>query len=180
RPEDIPLLVRHFVQQFSRQMSKTIDTILSETMNTLLKYPWPGNIRELQNVIERAVILTTGPVLKVPSDDLHAVSNGSVSPPAAIGTRWHLVELSLKGFKIIATTLGGPYAISSAGTSVHAQDLLLTNSNGTALDTLWPIGRAMGGRAAHLLAAFATCRGRRARRGRFERRHLHRRERRNS
>jgi formate hydrogenlyase transcriptional activator len=83
RPEDIPLLVRHFVQQFSRQMSKNIDTILSETMNTLLKYPWPGNIRELQNVIERAVILTTGPVLKVPSDDLHAVSNGSVSPPAA-------------------------------------------------------------------------------------------------
>ena len=76
RPEDIPLLVRHFVQQFSRRLSKTIDTIPSDTMTTLVKYPWPGNIRELQNVIERAVILTKGPVLKVPSDDLR-VSNAN-------------------------------------------------------------------------------------------------------
>ena len=75
RPEDIPLLVRHFVQQFSRRLSKNIDTIPSETMTTLVRYPWPGNIRELQNVIERAVILTTGPVLKVPSDDLRVPNN---------------------------------------------------------------------------------------------------------
>ena len=66
RPEDIPLLVRHFVQQFSRRISKVIDTIPSETMTTLIKYPWPGNIRELQNVIERAVILTKGADLKHP------------------------------------------------------------------------------------------------------------------
>jgi formate hydrogenlyase transcriptional activator len=72
RPEDIPLLVRHFVQQFSRRLSKSIDTIPSETMSVLVKYPWPGNIRELQNVIERAVILSNGPVLKVPSADLRA------------------------------------------------------------------------------------------------------------
>jgi formate hydrogenlyase transcriptional activator len=71
RPEDIPLLVRHFVQQFSRRMNKSIDTIPSETMTTLMRYHWPGNIRELQNVIERAVILSAGPVLKVPTDELH-------------------------------------------------------------------------------------------------------------
>ncbi len=53
RAEDIPLLVRHFVEKFSRQMSKAIDTIPSETMTTLVEYPWPGNVRELQNVIER-------------------------------------------------------------------------------------------------------------------------------
>jgi formate hydrogenlyase transcriptional activator len=70
RPEDIPMLVRHFVQQFSRRMNKSIDTIPSETMTTLVRYHWPGNIRELQNVIERAVILSTGPVLKVPTDEL--------------------------------------------------------------------------------------------------------------
>jgi formate hydrogenlyase transcriptional activator len=70
RPEDVPLLVRHFVQQFSRRMNKSIDTIPSETMTTLMQYHWPGNIRELQNVIERAVILSTGPVLKVPTDEL--------------------------------------------------------------------------------------------------------------
>jgi formate hydrogenlyase transcriptional activator len=63
RPADIPLLVRHFVQQFSRRISRTIDTIPSETMTTLVKYPWPGNIRELQNVIERAVILSDGDTL---------------------------------------------------------------------------------------------------------------------
>jgi len=82
RPEDIPLLVRHFVQQFSRRLSKTIDTIPSDTMTTLIKYPWPGNIRELQNVIERAVILTRGPILKVPSDDL-AVPNHAPAPVIA-------------------------------------------------------------------------------------------------
>ena len=70
RPDDIPLLVRHFVQQFSRRMNKSIDTIPSETMATPVQYHWPGNIRELQNVIERAVILSNGPVLKVPTDEL--------------------------------------------------------------------------------------------------------------
>jgi formate hydrogenlyase transcriptional activator len=70
RPEDIPFLVRHFAQYFAFNMSKQIDTISSETMNALVRYPWPGNIRELQNVIERAVILSQGPVLKVPPGDL--------------------------------------------------------------------------------------------------------------
>jgi formate hydrogenlyase transcriptional activator len=70
RSEDIPLLVRHFVQQFARRMNKTIETIPAETMNALLGYHWPGNIRELQNVIERAVILSAGPVLKVALADL--------------------------------------------------------------------------------------------------------------
>ncbi len=77
RPEDIPLLVRHFVQQLSRRLSKSIDSIASETMTALVKYPWPGNIRELQNVIERAVILTSGSVLRVQSDDLHSSEMGA-------------------------------------------------------------------------------------------------------
>jgi formate hydrogenlyase transcriptional activator len=70
RREDIPMLVRHFVQQFSRRMNRSVETIPSETMNTLVRYDWPGNIRELQNVIERAVIVSTGPVLRAPLDDL--------------------------------------------------------------------------------------------------------------
>jgi DNA-binding NtrC family response regulator len=57
RPEDIPLLVRHFVQQFAQRMHKTIERVSSETMEALIRYPWPGNIRELQNVIERSVIV---------------------------------------------------------------------------------------------------------------------------
>jgi len=70
RQDDIPLLVRHFVQQFARRMSKVVDTIPTETMNALVRYHWPGNIRELQNLVERAVILSTGPILKVPLHDL--------------------------------------------------------------------------------------------------------------
>jgi PAS domain S-box-containing protein len=70
RKEDIPLLVRHFVQQFSRRLGKNIDSIPTATMNALCEYHWPGNIRELQNVIERAVILSTSSVLNVSIGDL--------------------------------------------------------------------------------------------------------------
>ncbi|HTN42918.1 MAG TPA: sigma 54-interacting transcriptional regulator [Nitrospiria bacterium] len=65
RPEDIPLLVRYFAQQYSRQMKKEIETIPAETMTELSRYHWPGNIRELENLIERSVILSQGPDLRV-------------------------------------------------------------------------------------------------------------------
>jgi len=70
RAEDIPLLVRHFVQQFSERNNRVIDTIPSETMEALICYQWPGNIRELQNVIERAVIITKGATLTVALHEL--------------------------------------------------------------------------------------------------------------
>jgi len=70
RSEDIPLLVNHFAQRFARRMNRTIETIPAETMAVLTRYPWPGNIRELQNLIERAVILSHGPMLQVPLQDL--------------------------------------------------------------------------------------------------------------
>ena len=57
RPEDIPLLVWHFVRQFARKMNKIVERISPETMDALSRYTWPGNVRELQNVIERSVIL---------------------------------------------------------------------------------------------------------------------------
>jgi len=70
RREDIPMLVRHFAQQFARRMKRTIETIPAETMQALSRYDWPGNIRELQNLIERAVILSPGPTLFVPIEAL--------------------------------------------------------------------------------------------------------------
>jgi formate hydrogenlyase transcriptional activator len=70
RPEDIPLLVLHFVRHFAARMGKTIDRIPPDTMHALRHYPWPGNIRELENVIQRAVILSPGPVLRVSHRDL--------------------------------------------------------------------------------------------------------------
>ncbi|TMB25790.1 MAG: sigma-54-dependent Fis family transcriptional regulator [Deltaproteobacteria bacterium] len=78
RREDIPMLVRHFAQQFATRMKKSIETIPSETMDVLTQYDWPGNIRELQNLIERAVILSAGPTLDVPVTAL----NGRRTLPA--------------------------------------------------------------------------------------------------
>jgi formate hydrogenlyase transcriptional activator len=72
RPEDIPLLVEHFVQEAARKLNKTIDAVASDTMAALTDYQWPGNIRELENVIERAVILSRGSVLRVPHRDLQS------------------------------------------------------------------------------------------------------------
>jgi formate hydrogenlyase transcriptional activator len=72
RPEDVPLLVQHFVEVAARKMDKTIETIPSATMDALVEYRWPGNIRELENVIERAVILSPGSVLHVPYRDLQS------------------------------------------------------------------------------------------------------------
>lgn len=74
RPEDVPLLVRHFAELFSRRMRKSIVSIPAETMSALMRYHWPGNVRELQNVIERAVILSTRGLLRVSIADLNAHS----------------------------------------------------------------------------------------------------------
>jgi formate hydrogenlyase transcriptional activator len=70
RPEDIPLLVHFFAQKFAQQMKKSIERIPKETMTALTSYAWPGNIRELQNLIERAVILSRGPTLEIPLAEL--------------------------------------------------------------------------------------------------------------
>jgi formate hydrogenlyase transcriptional activator len=71
RREDIPFLVWHFVRQFAGRMRKSYESVSLETMRALCEYDWPGNIRELQNLIERAVILSPAPVLRVPVRDLH-------------------------------------------------------------------------------------------------------------
>jgi transcriptional regulator with GAF, ATPase, and Fis domain len=70
RTGDIPILVRHFVEAHSRRMGKRIESIPEETMQALTRWSWPGNIRELENFLERAVILTRGPVLFVPLAEL--------------------------------------------------------------------------------------------------------------
>jgi formate hydrogenlyase transcriptional activator len=76
RRKDIPLLVRYFVQRLAHRMNKTIETIPAETLAALLSWDWPGNVRELENFIERSVILTNGPVLKVPLAELRPAYEG--------------------------------------------------------------------------------------------------------
>ena len=74
RAEDIPVLVHYFVQKFALRMNKRIESIPAETMRALEQWQWPGNIRELENFMERSVILTDGPNLRVPVDELGAIS----------------------------------------------------------------------------------------------------------
>ncbi|MGB7598950.1 MAG: PAS domain S-box protein [Candidatus Sulfotelmatobacter sp.] len=72
RREDIPLLIEHFVRKYASRMNKSILSIPAKTMETLMQWGWPGNIRELENFVERSVILTPGSVLQVPLNELHA------------------------------------------------------------------------------------------------------------
>ena len=84
RPKDTQLLVKHFVAELSRKFGKLIDVIPHETMTALKSYPWPGNIRELRNVIERAVIITQGPRLLLDSFELLKLQ---AAPPATVDVR---------------------------------------------------------------------------------------------
>lgn len=74
RQQDIPALVRYFVEKHARRLNRAVESIPAETLDFLVHYPWPGNIRELENLIERAVIVSPGPVLRVPLTDLKPVS----------------------------------------------------------------------------------------------------------
>lgn len=75
RREDIPSLVRYFAQKFAKAMDRRIERIPSSTMDALVAWQWPGNIRELQNLVERSVILSQGPELRVPLGELRASPN---------------------------------------------------------------------------------------------------------
>src|SRR6185503_1668208 len=65
RPDDIPSLVRHFLARFQRKLAKPLRGVTPDGMRRLTEYPWPGNIRELQNVLERACVLARGPIVDV-------------------------------------------------------------------------------------------------------------------
>jgi formate hydrogenlyase transcriptional activator len=109
RREDVPLLVRHFTQRFARRMGRRIEAIPSAVMDALVRYPWPGNVREMQNVIERAVILSPGPSLQVPLADLRPAETQPEPPTAAAVTladaeREHI----LSALREAGWVLGGP------------------------------------------------------------------------
>jgi formate hydrogenlyase transcriptional activator len=110
RVSDIPLLVSHFARQFSRRIGRKISSIPAETMEKLAGYAWPGNIRELQNLIERAVILSKGEVLRIPIEQL--LESGTASRPAqtlAQAERQHILEVLQETHWVI----GGPGGAAS-------------------------------------------------------------------
>jgi formate hydrogenlyase transcriptional activator len=109
RSDDIPRLVRHFTQKFARRMGRQIETIPADTMTSLTQYAWPGNIRELENVIERAVILSAGPTLNIPLGDLKSAAAPARAPGGSVvaladAERQHILHV----LRETNWTLGGP------------------------------------------------------------------------
>jgi formate hydrogenlyase transcriptional activator len=92
RREDIPVLVEYFVARYARRMKKCIREIPTRARQAMTEWTWPGNIRELQNFIERAVILTTGECLEVPLDELSLSRAERISTPAAKSLNLREVE----------------------------------------------------------------------------------------
>jgi len=92
RREDIPLLVQHFVLKCAKRMNKSITSIPAKTMETLKRWNWPGNIRELENFVERSVILTAGSVLQSPLKELESVGQQEVGDTLEAMDREHIVR----------------------------------------------------------------------------------------
>jgi formate hydrogenlyase transcriptional activator len=115
RPEDIPLLARHFTKRFARGMKKGIESISPEAMTALSRHHWPGNIRELQNVIERAVIVSPGPVLQLWLSDFMSVRPtyriDGQTLPAAPGNLRRIVE-DTERQQILAALEAGRWVIA--------------------------------------------------------------------
>jgi len=111
RAEDISLLVWHFVKKFSQRMNKRIDTIPAQDMEVLAAYSWPGNIRELQNFIERSVILSPGTVLRLPLGELNRVASNPLPKARTLAEaeREHILE-ALRNTEWV---IGGPAGASA-------------------------------------------------------------------
>jgi formate hydrogenlyase transcriptional activator len=109
RPEDIPLLTRFFVQKYAGRMNRSIESIPASVMEALARYDWPGNIRELQNVIERSVLLTTGSALRLAMPEV--IGKRQPPAPAAIGAELSEAaerEAIIRALREAQGIVGGP------------------------------------------------------------------------
>jgi len=104
RPEDIRLLVHHFTMMHADRVQKPITAISEEFMAALVRHPWPGNIRELQNFIERSVILSTGPVLNGSLPEVSRASKESAPITMEQADRSHILQTLLRTEGVV----GGP------------------------------------------------------------------------
>jgi formate hydrogenlyase transcriptional activator len=110
RQEDIPALVRYFVEKYARRMNRGVETIPAETLDLLVRYAWPGNIRELENLIERAVIVSPGTVLRVPHSELKSPSeSASETLTLHAAERIHI----LKALEATHWVLAGPHGAAA-------------------------------------------------------------------
>jgi formate hydrogenlyase transcriptional activator len=106
RPDDVPLLVRYFVQRHARRLRKPVNSISTEAMAALTRYPWPGNVRELENFIERCVLLSPGHELQVPVAELRSSPAVELDGAATLAQaeREHIIKV----LRQTNWVLGGP------------------------------------------------------------------------
>ena len=104
RPEDIPMLARHFTKKYAAKMDRQIEKIPSETMRALVSWHWPGNIRELENFIERAVILSRGPSLRAPLAEIRQeASEAGGSATLEQVEREHIIRVLRESGGVVTT-----------------------------------------------------------------------------
>ncbi|MEO8313623.1 MAG: sigma 54-interacting transcriptional regulator [Pseudomonadota bacterium] len=140
RREDIPLLVRFFVQKYASRIGRRVDSIAPEAMNALVRYPWPGNIRELENIIERALILSSSPELSIDAELLAVPADVAHDAPAHVnGLR---LAAALSGVPATESNGGASDEEDNALDSVQRQHILTTLR-----DTNWVIEGSRGAAA---------------------------------
>ena len=122
RRSDIPMLVRHFVEKFSRRMDRHIETIPSDTLSALMNWHWPGNVRELENFIERSVILSNGTALHAPLAELTEASRSNFSDHTLENAeRGHIIRVLRETGGVIAGPLGAAHRLGLKRTTLQSK-----------------------------------------------------------
>ena len=122
RRQDIPALVRYFVQKLARRMGKQIDSIPSETLEKMMEWKWPGNIRELENLVERSVILTEGNTLHVPSAELQPrPENAETSETLKTTEREHIIRVLRETGGVISGAHGAAVRLGLPRTTLQSK-----------------------------------------------------------
>lgn len=122
RRHDIPALVRYFVQKLARRMGKQIDTIPIETMNKMMDWNWPGNIRELENLVERSVILTKGSILHVPLAELRPQTGNTETDGTLEATdREHIIRVLRETRGILSGPAGAAARLGLQRTTLQSK-----------------------------------------------------------
>jgi len=123
RRQDIPLLVRYFVQRLSRRMNKAIDSIPTATMDTLTSWDWPGNIRELENFMERSVILSKGPTLTIPAAELRPLDETASRRDTSLETaeREHILRILRETGGVISGIRGAAARLGLKRTTLQSK-----------------------------------------------------------
>jgi formate hydrogenlyase transcriptional activator len=121
RREDVPLLVRYFVQKYARLMDRRIETISAEEMEALTRYHWPGNVRELENLIERAVILSPGPELRVPVAELKQPSEVPSNLTLQAAEREHILRVLRETNGVVGGPRGAAARLAMKRTTLQSK-----------------------------------------------------------